>query len=318
MISQYIEGVCLGSLQKRKEQYAHAIQMHTNFVSLYNPEEVKNTKYIRFALAWDPQDDVFKNYPNLEIVSSVGAGVDSILRCSSLSEKIIVTRTCDNMQAYELACFAAWHVVWHQRNMKQYFVNMYKRKWQWVDRMFNNDCTVGILGFGFMGKAVATALSALGYQIIVAKRNIISKNKNKKIKILSGPNSIYDVAKQSNILINLLPLTKETINVLNANLFQLMPRGGVLIQLGRGEHLIEKDLIRALENGWLSAVSIDVFRQEPLPKNHQYWNDPRILVTPHDSSESHSSTVAYQFLMSLSEHLAGKLPKLAINRKMGY
>ena len=315
---QFIDGVYLSSFVNLKDRYDLAFRLANNCLFMHNPEEISDPSKIRFALAWEPADDAFAAYPNLEMVASIGAGIDNILRCSSLPKNTIVTRVRDPDQAYEIAGFAVWQVVWYQRNMIQYFINQHNHRWHWVDRLLAREYTVGILGFGFMGQAIAKALVSLGFPVIAACRQRQNRTNNLGVTLLSGPGSIRLTAMRSNILINVLPLTTETQFVLDSSLFAVMPEASVLNQLGRGEHLVESDLMKALDNGQLSSATIDVFCCEPLPSEHRYWTDPRIMVTPHDASESNISVVALQVTNSLCELAEGKVPSLAINRNLGY
>jgi glyoxylate/hydroxypyruvate reductase len=284
--SQPIEGVYLSSVVNLKERYDEAFRSASHILRLRDPEEISDPLKIRFALSWEPADDAFAAYPNIEMVSSIGSGVDSILRCPSLSGDTIVTRVRDPYQAYTMAGFVVWQVIWHHRKMRQYLLNESNHIWKWVESPAVHDCPVGILGFGTMGQAVANALVPLGYQVIVACRTKLNDPGCLSITHETGPNSIRNTAVKSNILVNLLPLTTATRFILNADLFAVMPKGSVLIQVGRGDHLVDEDLKAALDSGKLSAASLDVFRNEPLPSDHPYWDDPRIMVTPHIACES--------------------------------
>lgn len=314
----HIKGVYLSSTVDLKAQYGEAFESVSDTLHLRAPEEIADPSEIRFALSWQPADNAFALYPNLEMVSSIAAGVDSILECPSLPADVIVTRVCDPDQAYMMAGFAVWQVIWYHRNMRQYLINESNHIWHWVDRPPIRDFTVGVLGFGNLGQAVAKALLPLGFPVIAACQTVRNKPDYPGITLLSGPDSIRNTAARSNILINLLPLTAETRFVLDANLFSVMPRSSVLIQFGRGEHLMEEDLIAALDNGQLSAATIDVFRSEPLPSNHPYWDDPRIMVTPHDASESGTSVVVQQVATCVADLAHGRVPMFAVDRDRGF
>lgn len=312
------EGVYLSSIVDLKELYGEAFLTVSHILRLRVPKEISDPSKIRFALSWEPADDAFSAYPNLEMVSSIGAGVDSILRCQSLSVDTIVTRVRDPYQAYTMARFVVWQVIWHHRKMRQYLLNENSHIWKWVESTVVHDCIVGILGFGMMGQAVANALVALGYQVIVACRTERNDPGYPSITLKHGPNSIRDTTAKSNILVNLLPLTTATCSILNADLFAVMPKGSVLIQVGRGEHLVEEDLEAALDSGKLSAATLDVFRNEPLPTDHPYWNDPRIMVTPHIASESSIATVVEQVSACVEDIAQARIPRFAINREREY
>ena len=313
-----IEGVYLSSSIDLKKLYGDAFLSVYKTLRISTPEEIKNPSEIQFALSWKPTDDAFYKYPNIKMVSSVGAGVDSILSCPSLSADTIVTRVIDPYQAYTMAGFVVWQVIWYHRNFGKYLVNEKKHIWEWVESVPVNECTVGILGFGMLGQAVAKSLLPLGYKIIVACRTERNETCCPNITIKHGPKSILDTAEKSNILVNLLPLTSLTRSILNSVLFDTMPKGGVLIQVGRGEHLVEEDLVTALDDGKLSAATLDVFCNEPLPSDHPFWNDPRIMITPHIASESSVATVVEQVSISVKDISHGRIPRFSINRDREY
>ncbi len=176
---------------------------------------------------------------------------------------------------------------------------------------------VGILGFGMMGRAIARAVTALGFPVFAASRNPVPEAEP-GITVLSGADAVQRVAETATTLINVLPLTQATRGILNRDLFARMPRGAVLIQLGRGDHLVEADLDAALDSGQLSAASLDVFATEPLPPGHPWWRHPKILVTPHLASDTSPEFVAAQVVRSLGEVLAGRIPFNAVSRSDGY
>jgi len=318
MFLQPIKGVFLSSKIDLRVQYENEFQSVSNLIDIRNPIEISDPSLIRFALCWDPDDDAFAPYPNLQMVSSIGAGVDNILKCSSLNNNTIVTRIRDKQQAFSMAGFIVWQVIWHHRRMKQYLLNESHHIWNWVESPSIEEYTVGVLGFGTMGQATAKALLSVGYKVIVACRSIHKKSKNKRLTIESGINSIQNTVKKSNILINLLPLTTATRFILNEDLFSLMPQGSILIQVGRGDHLVDEHLIKALNTGRLVAASLDVFSNEPLSNNNPFWDDPRIFITPHIACESDIKTVAKQVTFCIKDIINCKTPRYAINREREY
>jgi glyoxylate/hydroxypyruvate reductase A len=129
---------------------------------------------------------------------------------------------------------------------------------------------------------------------------------------------VKQVAAQSEILINILPLTSDTRDILNADLFAAMPSGAALIQLGRGPHLVEADLLEALDEGQIGGASLDVFRQEPLPSDHPFWTHPRIVITPHEASVTSPQAVTDALVRSIRELDAGERPTATVDKTTGY
>jgi glyoxylate/hydroxypyruvate reductase A len=288
-------------------------------LALYTPAEVRDPESIRFALAWRPAPDAFEAYPNLRLVQTIAAGVDPVLRTPSLPADAVVARVHDPEQAALMAGFAAWHVVWHHRTMGAYLDAQQRADWT-RDLITTlrppSQVVVGILGFGYMGKAVACAVRAMGFPVLAAARS--DGPADEGITRISGTEAVQQVAAGSHILINVLPLTDATHNILDADLFARMLRGAALIQLGRGEHLVEDDLLAALDSGQLSGASLDVFRQEPLPPTHPFWTHPKILVTPHEASVTSPAAVARALQQAVEAMAAGRHPENAIDRTSGY
>ncbi|WP_231889289.1 glyoxylate/hydroxypyruvate reductase A [Tistrella mobilis] len=275
---------------------------------------------VDFALAWKPAADAFIPFPKLAFVSSIAAGVDNILACPSLPQGLPVLRVRDDDQARMMAGFAAWHVLWHHRGMGDYLAQQRDGVWQRkLRKQPAREVRILILGFGHMGRVAAGVLSGLGYDVrAVARRAPDPALVPDGVTVLAGPDALDRLLPQADMVINLLPLTEDTRGLLAADLFAKLPAGAVLIQLGRGEQLIEADLLAALDAGQLSAASLDVFQVEPLPADHPFWRDPRILITPHEASEPDAGALA-RHIAAVAERLDRGLPvETSVDRGAGY
>ncbi len=315
-----VEGVYLSTRLDLAAMFGPAFANLSDHVRLRAPEAIEDPSSIRLALAWLPEANAFARYPNLALVASIAAGVDSLLACPSLPADVMVTRVRDDSQGHLMAGFAAWHVVWHHRNMRAILADWQNKTWQWRGHprhLAPSRRPIGVLGFGLMGRAIARALVVLGFPVLAASR-VMPATPEPGVTVFHGDDAIDKVAEQATMLINVLPLTHATRGVLNRRLFARMPRGAVLIQLGRGDHLVEADLDEALNSGQLSGASLDVFQTEPLPAEHHWWRDPRILMTPHLASDTSPEFVAEQVVDALAEALAGRVPFNAVSRKNGY
>lgn len=316
-----IEGVYLSAELDLEEIYADLFHPHADKLRLRKPEDIDNPEDITFAVVWLPEDDAFTAYPNLKMACSIAAGVDAILACPSLPKEAIVTRTQDHDQADFMAGFAAWNVVWHHRNMETLLNQARAGVWErqsFEDIKLPQEYTVGVLGYGLMGKAVARAVAGMGYPVVAALRRQPADDAPNGIRFEVGEDAIGRTAAQSDCLINVLPLTPATENILNADLFNRMPKGSTLIQIGRGAQMVEDDLDAALDSGQLSGATLDVFREEPLPADHKWWRDTRILITPHQASESTKRMMTTQVIQSVLDMSAGKTPENAVDRTQGY
>ncbi|QOL80391.1 2-hydroxyacid dehydrogenase [Pseudooceanicola spongiae] len=259
-------------------------------IDLITPEQVTDATKVDFVLTFKPADDAFSPYPNLRAVFSVGAGVDGIVGCPSLPD-VPLFRVEDPDQALQMAGFAAFHVLWHHRRMGDFLAAQSQH--DWARRVGDQSPTlrrIGVLGFGMMGRAIAKALIALGYPVTVVSRSRPDHPLPRAVHMTVD--AIDEVLAQTDILINVLPLTPATNGFLNAATFAKLPKGAALIHIGRGAHLVEDDLLAALESGHLSGASLDVFETEPLARDSSLWDHPGLFLTPHvASTPRHSSVV---------------------------
>ena len=138
------------------------------------------------------------------------------------------------------------------------------------------------------------------------------------MNVFVGPDQFEAFLSQTHVLINLLPLTPQTEDILNARTFSALPQGAYVVNIGRGEHLVESDLLAALDRGHLAGAVLDVFRTEPLPADDPLWRRPDVLVTPHIASLSQPASVAARILENLSRVRAGKPPLDLVDRSAGY
>ena len=271
---------------------------------------------VRLAVAWHPPDDAFAHYPNLQAVCSIGAGVDNIVRCPSLRPGIDVVRVVDRAQAQMMSGFVAWHVIGHQRRFAAYLEQQREGIWRRLSQRPAQNVPVGILGYGEIGQKVAADLAMLGFPVMVWSRS--AKPTSPSVRGFHGPSGLAAMLGETEVLVNLLPLTDETRGILNRTLFGRMRRGGYLIQVGRGEHLVEEDLLGALATDQLAGAALDVFAMEPLPASHPFWRHPKIVVTPHDACEVRLEAVAETLLATADAIKAGRRPPSAIDRERGY
>lgn len=311
-----IQGVYLSESIDLKSYYASAFLPYLDTVELHNPDEVCDPNAIEFALCWEPADDAFARYPSLRLISSIAAGVDTILPCSSLPAEVPVTRVRDPQQASDMAAFAVHHVVGEHRGMARYGRQQTARIWQRNPYNPTPEFRISVLGHGLMGRAVADALSGLGYDVVAFAKN--PRPESGSIRVYSQDEGKLTAVRDAHILINLLPGTPETTGLLDRSVFSAMARGGMLINLGRGRHLVEKDLIEALDSGQLHHAAIDVVLAEPLSRDHVFWTHPKISLTPHIAAESRKAHVARLVCDDIRSLLEGKSPIGLIDRSRAY
>ena len=314
-MARTIQGVLLGSPEIMRD-YIDAFERTAPYIQLALPQDVTDPDAVTLALAWDPGADDFRPYPNLRLVSSIAAGVNGILASPSLPRDVPLMRIAGESQAQMMAGFVTWHVLWHHRRFGDYLANQRQRHWQRLPKRDASDVRIGLLGAGKMGGAVARALMALDYDVAIHSRS--GRNLPAGVEGFSGTDGLERLVARSDILINLLPLTAETRGILNAELFSRLPEGAALIHVGRGEHLIEADLLAALDSGRLCGASLDVFAIEPLPADHVFWHHDRIVVTPHDACDSTPTQVAHEVAEAMQRLYDGLLPASVVDREAGY
>ena len=269
---------------------------------------------VKMMLVWKQPQGIFSTYPNLECVSSMGAGVDFIFEDPSYRKQIPMTRVVDPLLVSDMEEFVSAQIYNYLKGLHIYTGNMQQALWEQKPYLRKSDVSIGILGLGVLGSATAMSLSKQGFKV---------QGWSQSQKIIEGV-SCYDgtaldvFLSQSDILVNLLPLTPQTRGILNANLFSKLPKGSFLIQVARGPHLEEKDLLEALDQGQISGAALDVFSQEPLDKNHPFWTHKKVLITPHCASISAHSSVAPQIIDNYKRLLKAQTLLNQVDTVKGY
>ncbi|WP_194850074.1 2-hydroxyacid dehydrogenase [Nonlabens antarcticus] len=275
---------------KNYDSWLKALTDQNSGVQVYTPETVENPVEITMALTWKAPKGSFSNYPNLKVIGSMGAGVDHLFDDPSLPQNVTLTRVVDEKLSSDMQEFVLARCLNHIKDLEYY--SHLQQQVDWSPKQYRRvaDVSVGILGFGTLGQAVGKKLANVGFKV---------SGWSHTRKEVSGIKS-YTTAEldsflaTSEILICLLPLTDQTRNILNLELFRKLPEKAYLINVARGGHLNEADLIAALEEGLLSGAALDVFNREPLPKDHKFWKRNDISITPHVASMSSAGSVAPQ------------------------
>lgn len=258
---------------------------------------------IKFALCWKHPEGVLRDYPNLRCISSMGAGVDGLLNDPFLPKHLPVVRLVDPLLAQSMFEYICTAVMYYFREFDVYQTQQMRSHWHQNSPKSMDKTTIGIMGLGQLGGYSAEKLSKMGFNVIGWSR---SEKSIANVKAYVGENQLGQFISQTNILICLLPLTARTSGILNLELFDQLPQGSYLINVARGEHLVEEDLITALNKGQLRGACLDVFQQEPLPANHPFWMHKQIIVTPHCSSITNPRSVAPQIVQNYRRMQRGK------------
>ncbi len=309
------EIVCLSQNYDLKSEFGAGFVRSVPHLVLSRPEEVADPATIRYALSHDPAPGAFDPYPNLKLVCSWGAGVDKFLGAVELPDGVILNRMTDPGQADMMAAFAAYYVTGWHRKMFDYPDQQSARIWREIDWTPNADVTVGVLGFGRMGAAIGRSLKTLGYPVRAwAGRARVEDG----ISVEAGDAALLDIAREARVLVNVLPLTPATEGILSARLFDVMREDSLLVQLARGGHLVEDDLVDALARGRPAMAALDVFATEPLPQDHVFWGHPKVFLTPHVGSAASEDGVAQAVARAIAAVDAGQRPEGFVDLARGY
>jgi len=268
---------------------------------------------IDFALCWNPPAGVLRQFPSLKAVTSLGAGVDALLDPDIAPAHLPIGRISGPDLAGDMARWLIAQVTSHWLKLDQFRDQQAKKRWQgWAPADVPR---IGLLGMGVIGQTCAGHFQALGMQVEGWSR---SGRGPANVRMHRDHQGLLDLAARADYLICLLPLTEATRDILDRRVFEAMPPESVLINVGRGQHLVEADLLSALDNGQLALAILDVFRQEPLPTDHPFWTHPKIRISPHCAAVSRDREVARLLLESHQRVRDGQPPLGAIDRDAGY
>ena len=234
---------------------------------------------IDFLVTFRPTPGLIKQLGALKAVFSLGAGVDGIVSDPDYPRDVPLTRFVDHTLTREMGQYVVMHELMHHLTQRYFDAAQALNKWrQRPPPRTTEDTRIGILGLGELGVHCAARLREHEFTILGWSR---TKKDLRGVESFAGAGELAPFLARTDILVCLLPLTRDTTGILNAKTFALMPKGGFVINVARGGHLIEADLVDAIDTGHLSGATLDVFQTEPLPRDNILWNHPRITVTPH-------------------------------------
>ena len=246
---------------------------------------------------------------------SINAGIEALIEGGEVAHDVPIVRMADDglaagMTEWALAETLAWH-----RNLFHYRACQFERRWAPMQERTASERTVCVLGAGHLGAPVAGHLSALGFKVRAWSR---SGSSIANVASHSGVAGLGDCVGGADILINLLPLTPQTENLLDAPLLRRLAPGAVVINGGRGRHLVDEAVIALLDEGHLSAAVLDVFRTEPLPVSDPFWSHPKVYLSPHVAAPTHAASAAAAIVANIRDFEAGQPLRHVVDRARGY
>ena len=271
---------------------------------------------IDYVLGFRPQPGFLKTLPNIRTVFSLGAGVDGFLEDKEYPRHVPLVRFVDHQLSREMAQYCVMHVLIHHRQQRMFDSLQHKKKWrQSIPPRKTEDTRVGILGIGEIGTLVAERLREHDFQMAGWSR---SKKQIDGVESFAGAGNLQPFLARSDILICLLPLTPDTRHILSAKTFAMLPDGAFVINVARGGHLVESDLVAAIDSGHLSGATLDVFETEPLPESSPLWAHPKITVTPHVAAISDPRVMAKVAVDGIALMESGKPLENVVDFARGY
>jgi glyoxylate/hydroxypyruvate reductase A len=270
---------------------------------------------IEFALVWKPDAGGLKRFANLRAIFSLGAGVDHIMDDADLPPGVPVVRLIDAELIRQMSEYVVLSVLYLHRRMPAYAAAQRDGLWRPLPAPDTRSRGIGILGLGVLGSEAADKLRPFGFPLLGWSRR---PKEIEGITCFHGTDGLTPFLAETGILVCLLALTPETKGILDAKTFAALPAGAGVINCARGGHLIDGDLIEALDSGHLSGAVLDVFDPEPLPEDHPFWRHPKITLTPHVASITLVPSAATGIAGDIRRMRKGEAPLAMVDPKTGY
>jgi len=267
------------------------------------PDDAPEAAAIEVAIVANPPTGALQGLPNLRLIQSLWAGVDRLLADTSIPPEVPLARMVDPAMNEAMAETALWAVLSLQRDFVDYAAQQRGRRWQRHPQRRADEFRVAVLGLGQMGRAVVRRLELNGYRVAGW-----STREGQLDTLLAA----------SVIVVNLLPLTPDTRGLFDARCFAAMRRGASLVNLARGAHVVDADLLAALDAGQLRHAVLDVFHGEPLPAEHPFWTHPHVTVLPHVAAQTDARSAAAIVAANVKRWRAGEPVANLVDRSRGY
>jgi glyoxylate/hydroxypyruvate reductase A len=269
-----------------------------------------------YAIVWKPPAEMLRNRTDLKGVFNLGAGVDAILQLGdALPAGVPIVRLDDAGMGVQMAEYVTWAVLRYFRRFDQFDAQQKSGQWRFAKPHDKSSFSVGILGLGVLGQRIAAALAPFGFPLHGWSR---TPKDLPGVTCHAGTSGLDAFLAASRVVVCVLPLTGETNGILNRETLSKLPRGGYLINVARGMHLVEDDLTALLQSGQIAGATLDVFRQEPLPAEHPFWREPRITITPHIAAVTLRADSVRQIAAKIAHLEAGQAVPGLVDRARGY
>ncbi|MEE2957301.1 MAG: glyoxylate/hydroxypyruvate reductase A [Pseudomonadota bacterium] len=295
--------VLLGSTVGSAEKWIEPIKKELPDEVLRNDLESSDLNDVDILLLGHKVSGIYQKLPNLQLIIGLQAGVDTILNDPELPFHVPIVRACRPNGDQMITEYVLMNVMFHHRNMPFFLKNQRLHIWKKPNVLEAGERSVGFMGFGLIAKPCGMMVSKAGFQVACWTRN---PKQVEGIKNFFGNSGLRPFLEQTDILVNILPLTPDTENLLNLETFGMLPEGAKFINIGRGQHVVDKDLVTALDSGQLDGATLDVYREEPLPKDHPFWDHPKITLMPHTARKTRPKEIIPQVSENIRRFRSGK------------
>lgn len=266
------------------------------------------------AMVWAPPQQLFDEQPGLKGIFNMGAGVDALLKLK-LPQGAVLVRLDDAGMSVQMAEYVCHALIRHFRELDVYEQEIAQGRWGYRRPNIRSEFPVGIMGLGVLGERVARAVQQFEFPVRGWSR---TPKRLDGVRTYAGTDELGDFLAATRVLVCLLPLTPETENILNRETLARLQPGAYLINVARGAHLVDDDLMALLDSGHLAGATLDVFRQEPLPKEHRFWQYPQIRITPHTSARTLRDETVNQIVQKMHALERGDPIAGVVDRQRGY
>ena len=298
----------------RAEEWKAEIAKHLPEIKIEVYPEIEKYEEVEFALCWKPEANYYAHFPNLKVIQSGGAGIDHLFP-STVPAHLHICRIIDPMLKSDMFEHVLTCLMHAMKNFSAYIKGQEKKHWRPLLYKSIGETKVTILGLGEIGGYVAERLAQLGFNV----NGWSSSPKNlQRVSSFIGMDGLSAAVEDADFVVNVLPLTDATKGILNHSLFNLCRKEAVLVNVGRGEHLIENDLLDAIAEKKIAAAYLDVFHKEPLPQDHPFWDCPSIFITPHVASRTNIRSSVEQVVDNYIRMSEGRSLLNEVSLEKGY
>ncbi len=294
------------------EVWINAIRSQDPDIDIQVYPNINEPEKVEVVMVWQHPPRILSEYPNLKLISSMGAGVDHIFTDESIPAHLPIVRIVDEKLTWSMTNYVIMGVLNFHRQIERYQRDQNNKVWD----MSNPEIPVkvGVMGVGALGGDVVDKLRYMDFDVHGFG---FSKKQGLDYPYYSKE-ELSDFLASVNVVVCLLPLTDDTEDILNRELFNKCQKGTFLINAARGRHLVDEDLIEALDSGQLSGALLDVYRTEPLPEDHPFWSHPKIQFTPHIASVTNPQAASPQIIDNIKRLRSGEELQNLVNRNRGY